>query len=335
MKPTYMRHSALPRLLATAATVAMGVCVAQAQACDRSGQSANFIVDQELNNDQRPGVMLSGWIGLVSANIANVQGCSAPTLAVDVNPSFSGLMPVGQITYAGTDYTTYALSATSPLIIIRHTSYPGPGGTGFHHTPVVVGTRTSHESVPMGTANALNSVFSVAFVSRGGGMHGGSHNLGTASTWVRQSPSLVMQHPLNITVRMRASTCVMSSASATLQDVAAADLKQPDDHAGMRGIGVAIACPYAGIPVKLSLADANDAGNTGSRLAPTANTTAGGVRVQLLRNDVPVVLGQTWDHGLSPSTQHGVVLQARYIREAGNLVPGVVEGQAIITATYR
>ncbi|KOO84679.1 hypothetical protein VL23_12040 [Stenotrophomonas maltophilia] len=96
-----------------------------------------------------------------------------------------------------------------------------------------------------------------------------------------------------------------------------------------------MACPHAGVPVKLTLTDANDPSNRGSQLAPTANATASAVRVQLLRDDLPVEFGQQWDHGLSASTQHDVTLQARYIRTTGTFAAGVVEGQAILTATYR
>lgn len=50
---------------------------------------------------------------------------------------------------------------------------------------------------------------------------------------------------------------------------------------------------------------------------------------------VPGVLSRT---STTPLTQDGgqaVTLAARYYREAGTFHAGVVEGQAVITATYR
>ncbi len=48
-----------------------------------------------------------------------------------------------------------------------------------------------------------------------------------------------------------------------------------------------------------------------------------------------VVLSQTWTIPLTQDGGQNITLTARYYREAGIFHAGVVEGQAVITATYR
>ncbi|MDZ7476900.1 fimbrial protein [Stenotrophomonas pavanii] len=330
---SYPRCYALPLAMG----LLLGTLSLHAQACAGFGQRANLVINEEVVDDHRPGIVLSNWIGFYSANIAQVRGCTEDALPMEISPSFAGLTAVGSVEYQGVTYVTYQVSATSPLLIFRHLGYPGggSGGSGFHYTPITVGTRAAIEGLRRGSNIAINSTFNVAIVSRGGSMQSASADLGMATTWLRDHPGFVMQHPASVTLTVKASTCDLSDASAKLADVNAADLAVPGDFSAVRQVRVAMACPHAGVPVKLTLTDANDPSNRGSQLAPTANATASAVRVQLLRDDLPVEFGQQWDHGLSASTQHDVTLQARYIRTTGTFAAGVVEGQAILTATYR
>lgn len=48
-----------------------------------------------------------------------------------------------------------------------------------------------------------------------------------------------------------------------------------------------------------------------------------------------VVLSQTWAIPLTQDGGQNITLTARYYRDAGTFHAGVVEGQAVITATYR
>lgn len=89
------------------------------------------------------------------------------------------------------------------------------------------------------------------------------------------------------------------------------------------------------IDVQLSLADANDPGSSNVQLAPAPGATAGGVQVQLLRGGQPVQFGQAWSHGWSSKGQQSIPFSARYLRTADPLVPGLVKGEAVLTADYR
>ena len=147
-------------------------------------------------------------------------------------------------------------------------------------------------------------------------------------------PSLVKTDNYNVTANLKAKTCTFSNTPVTLADAHVADLPAAGRTTGSLDFNVPMRCNGV-FPLFLALTDATAPGNTGSRLAPTRNATAGAVRVELLQEGRPVVLGQRW---ALPQTQNGlqnIALTARYYREAGTFHAGVVEGQAIITATYR
>ncbi len=306
-------------------------------ACTGFGQRANLNIDQEVFNDPEPGVVLTGWLGFASVNIAQVLGCTQDALPMEINPSYTGLTAVGTVSHQGETYVTYQLSSTSPLLIFRHLGYPGggSGGSGFHYTPMTIGTRASIEGLRLGANIAINSTFSVAVVSRGGPMQAASASLGTGTTWLRDFPSLVMQHPIRVTLRLRNPTCSLSNAGFNLDDVSADVLSAAGSSSREQTFQVALHCQAAGVPVKLTLTDANAPTATGSLLKPTANATAQGVHVELLRNGVPVVLRRQWNHGASGAGAQNIDLEARYTRVAGAFRIGVVEGQAVLTADYR
>ncbi|AWH45084.1 fimbrial protein [Stenotrophomonas sp. ZAC14A_NAIMI4_1] len=308
-----------------------------AMACTGLGQSANLDIDHEVLNDPAPGVVLTGWLGFASVNIAQVLGCTQDALPMEINPSFTGLTAVGTVNYEGETYVTYQVSPTSPLLIFRHSGYPGggSGGSGFHHTPLTIGTRASIEGLRRGANDAINSTFTVAVVSRGGPMQTTSASLGTGTTWLRDFPSLVMQHPIRVNLRLRNPTCSLNHAGFSLTDVSADVLGAAGSSSSEQAFQVKLQCDAAGVPVKLTLTDANAPTATGSLLKPTANATAEGVQVELLRNGVPVALGQQWNHGASSAGAQNIDLQARYTRVPGAFKIGAVEGQAVLTADYR
>ena len=138
-----------------------------------------------------------------------------------------------------------------------------------------------------------------------------------------------------MTVNIEQPTCSLSDTAFTLTEISADVVRTVGDSSHEQTFPVKMQCEAAGIPVKLTLTDANDPTATGSLLKPTAHATAEGVQVELLRNGVPVRLGQQWDHGASGSGEQNIDLQARYTRVPGALKIGDVEGQAVITATYR
>ncbi|QII31054.1 fimbrial protein [Stenotrophomonas maltophilia] len=100
------------------------------------------------------------------------------------------------------------------------------------------------------------------------------------------------------------------------------------------GFDVAMNCPMDNIDVQLSLAEANGPGSNG-QLAPAPGATAGGAQVQLQRGGQPVQFGQTRWHGWSSKGQQIIPFSARYLRTADPLVPGVITGEAVLTAEYR
>ncbi|KAG1445387.1 hypothetical protein G6F57_017578 [Rhizopus arrhizus] len=148
------------------------------------------------------------------------------------------------------------------------------------------------------------------------------------------NPSLTKLESFSVSATLRTKTCTLANATVVLDDAYVLDLPAAGSSSGQRDFNVVMRC-NGRYPVSLVLTDANGPGNTGSRLTPTSNATATGVRVELLQEGTPVVLGQRWMLAESQNGSQNIPLAARYYREAGAFGAGVVEGQAIITATYR
>ncbi|KAA9003901.1 fimbrial protein [Stenotrophomonas cyclobalanopsidis] len=121
----------------------------------------------------------------------------------------------------------------------------------------------------------------------------------------------------------------------SLPDVRPTALPTAGSTAGNSTLNVRMNCPSAGTTVKLTLTDANgNSGGTG-QLTPTRDSTAAGARVRLLRGTTPVQFGTQWTHGASSAGDQSIAFTAQYIRTSGALQPGVLRGEATLTADYQ
>ena len=265
-----------------------------------------------------------------------MRGCDTPRAhPLDISLEASGLTPVSTIDYGGKTYVTYQLSATSPLFFFPvhvKTSDPGVGG-GFERVPAQQGTATRVNSYEAGGGD-LYTYPHLGVVARAGMQSVPQTLLGVEVVQHTQFPQS-NRHTVYATVNIEQPTCTLGSAGFSLTGVSADVLGAAGSSSREQTFQVKLQCDAAGVPVKLTLTDANAPTATGSLLKPTANATAQGVQVELLRNGVPVVLGQQWNHGASGAGAQNIDLQARYTRVAGSFSIGEVEGQAVLTADYR
>lgn len=266
-----------------------------------------------------------------------LEGCTpGAVVPFDVTASMPGLEFVRNVTIEGVRYPAFGLTAygRGPLLIFKHAATDIRGGGPDYQSPLDVARGNHIPSIPMNSSGRGSYVL-VAAVSRGGGMASVPATLlGSIRQVSALYPSWIKTDTFTVVVNLRVPTCAMTDTPVTLADVAAADLPSSGSHAGERGFDVVMNCNGA-FPVDMVLTDANSPGNTGSRLEPTAHSTAGAVRVELLREGAPVALGNTWTIPMTQNGTQNIRLAARYYRETGVFHGGVVEGQALITATYR
>lgn len=308
---------------------------ATAMACTEqryAGASIGLTIDAW--DDVEPDKVIASWTW--DGNATFLAGCGFDDIPFDITPSLAGLEFVRNVMVDGQVYPAFGLTAypRSPLLIFKHLIWPGISGIPEVEAPLDVRKVNHVSSGPMVSLHR-GSIVHIAAVSRGGIMQPVPTTLlGPISRVSPLYPMWVKTDTFTVTANLKVPTCSFADTAFTLKDVAAADLPAADTAAGEETFNVEMNC-NGQFPVTMKLTDANAAGNTGSRLTPTGNATAGSVRVQLLREGAPVVLGQTWSIAQSQMGNQNIALSARYYREAGTFHAGVVEGQAVIEATYR
>lgn len=174
----------------------------------------------------------------------------------------------------------------------------------------------------------------VLFFTRGSRLRTFEMGGGTMHFEVPKYPFLNGSVAVRFKLTFPATTCPLEDASQSLDDVQVAELFAPGDTAKEKGVALRMLCAADPPRAKMTLTDANDASNTGSELSPTADSDAQGVRVQLLREGREVQFGQSWQFD---SPTGGTLLHeftARYLRTSDALVPGIIKGQAVLTADY-
>ncbi|HGM6070034.1 TPA: fimbrial protein [Stenotrophomonas maltophilia] len=317
---------AISRRLRAAAGVLFCLASPMAVACTASNSgTTDFVVDMKVTDRVLVLRGEPGWI----------RGCD-PSIEhrVDISLQGLGLTPVSTTEYQGKTYVTYQLSPTSPLFFFPVTVQTSPGEFGaFEFFPAAEGTPLTVVSY----ADSSKELFAYPYlgVLRRAGMQ--SMPRTELGTEVIQHTTFPYSNRLSVsaTVNVLLPTCTLGDTSFSLASIGADVLQSVGDASREQRFPVTMQCESAGIPVKLTLTDANDPTAAGSTLKPTANATAEGIRVELLRNGVPVDLGQQWDNGLSGNGAQEIALQARYVRIAGPFKLGEVEGQAVLTAEYR
>ncbi|MCO7470018.1 fimbrial protein [Stenotrophomonas maltophilia] len=271
------------------------------------------------------------------ANVGRISGgfeCTAGQTAFNIDAPLSGLTYVRDVQMDSYLYKVYSTGPRSPLIGFSFSVKRA--GTTFGGPPIELGVRNRHPGEPLTQKEPMNvDVYMVIFF-RGGAMESiPMTDLGTITSSVEGDPSQSMQHHVRLEITVPPVTCTLASASHTLDDVVANELAASGSNAKESSFNVTMNCPMDNIDVQLSLADANDPGSSNGQLAPAPGATAGGVQVQLLRGGSPVQFGLAWSHGWSSKGQQSIPFSARYLRTADPLVPGLVKGEAVLTADYR
>lgn len=275
--------------------------------------------------------------GAILGSGSRFENC-APLSSVRVRfqPSLSGLKYVRTLVRNGASTPLYEFHPTSPLVYFNIDMRPDNDSV-FVQLPVDNGAPLEVD-VPIGRNGLADIRITAGFYTRGGPMSSAdSRFIGTVVTSLPDFPAAgEILHEMNTGIDVRQRSCALSDVSMALADVSVNELMNPDDVAKEEEIRISMNCPMGGIPVKLTLSDNHDVGNTGSQLSPAPGTDAQGVRIELLRNGTPVQFGVRWDHGHSMpgGGSESVAFSARYRRVAGPLVPGDVVGEAVLTADY-
>ncbi len=318
------------RLVVLLAAVAPGVALA-CTSQENAGSTIHLTIDAW--EDPIPDKLVASWKGGGSSVFLN--GCAYGALVpFEVTSAIAGLDFVRNVVIDGERYPAFGLRAypRSPLLIFRHLGGDLQGGDilmplDIRHT---VTTRTA----PFTGARRTSYVW-MAAVSRGGDMQEvPTTSLGTISRVAPAFPRFTKTDTFSVSATLKVPTCSVTNTAVALDEVHIADLPSAGASTGEKDFNVSMRCNGT-FPVELELTDANAPGSTGSRLAPTANATADGVRVELLKEGIPMALGVPWTIPQAQNGGQNILLTARYYREAGAYSGGVVEGQAILTATYR
>ncbi|MBP1015572.1 type 1 fimbrial protein [Serratia fonticola] len=172
---------------------------------------------------------------------------------------------------------------------------------------------------------------------------GGGGTVGTTDT------SVLMLNASTITIR--AKTCQLTSASVqniTLPPVAKNQFSGVGSSPNVGQSFIVSTQCEEGVNLYATMTDATNPANIGNILTPGEGTTASGVGVQVLRNDIPVSFGPAssaegnlnqWYIG-SAASGPGIYpfiipLKARYVQTAANMTAGAVKARTTITFSYQ
>lgn len=314
----------------------LSVSVADAYACrlvsgdDNVADGLIMLPDQEF-----PWVRL--YNGGNGRNGPTFEGCPAnSTVEVQFNPRMPGLSYVVDVEYAGRMFPAFGWSPTSPLIILNlyRAQTGAPSETSYNPVradrPTTIPLRTGLGGSPL--TLSLNYVI----FSRGHAMTSVPPVVLEGTTILPGFPSnLPLDHSLSFELGIAGRTCTLADTHLRLAPINAEALLAVGATGGEQKMDVMMQCPREGIPVTLTLRDAGNSSASGSLLTPTTNSTSRGVAIQLLRDGTPTRFGESWSGIPSVAGQQSITLSARYFRTADALIPGTLEGQAVLNADYR
>ncbi|RQR29031.1 type 1 fimbrial protein [Burkholderia sp. Bp9143] len=148
--------------------------------------------------------------------------------------------------------------------------------------------------------------------------------------------------PMGKVLAMQQSCTVTTpNVPVPLPSIAASKLPTVGATAGDTGFNIGLSCK-TGSGVYVTLTDLTDTGNTGNQLTLTPDSTAKGVKLQILKDGQPVSYGpdsgaignpNQWYVGPSASTNH-IPLSAQYIA-TDRVSAGKVKGVATFTMSYQ
>lgn len=275
---------------------------------------------------------------LASASGRLVMLCDPADTRLELRPQFSGLryareIPVYEHVVAG-----YEINATSPLLAFTIISL---GSCDEHAADCKqIELPEGDDGLRDGQVRAFNLsegnrkeiALSIAAYSRGGPMND------LPTTFAGSVTSLFGgsggAHQFNIGFYFLPQTCRVGARDIVLDDVAAEAL---DAHhvAGRKAFDIAVDCGAQARELTLMLTDANDAGSTHDWLSAASGSSAQGVALQVLHQGQPVLMSQAWRYGDTGSGSVSVPFSAQYLRTSGPLLPGLIRGEAVLTADYR
>lgn len=99
-------------------------------------------------------------------------------------------------------------------------------------------------------------------------------------------------------------------------------------------MAVRLSCGTDAPRVQVALTDASDATNSGSLLTLGADSTAKGVRVQLLQSGREAQFGRILDFEPGVGGAQDITFTARYMRTDEPLKPGLIKGEAVLNVDY-
>lgn len=321
------------RCAVTAATLLTGTL----HACNVV-QGSDLISGGEITiaDETRPDVLLHSVSNGRSGGLL-FTNCPRVT-AIDMHsaPQMAGLTYVRDILFGGHPYPAFGWGPDSPLIVFNIHKYSAGAPSGTDNTPYRADATNTFQ-VTSGHGGDVNMTLSLGYFiySRGGAMTSVAPTTLSAITTMPGFPANgSLQHSLSFSLVIPARTCVLSDTALQLSPASANQFPSVGASTGETALNVLMNCPRDGINVKLTLHDALDPGNQGSILTPPPSRGDAGVAVQLLRDGQPVHFGDQWTHADPHAGDQTIALTARYVRTAGALTPGSVQGKAILTADY-
>jgi len=302
-----------------------------AQDCSMTRPAPPTVARNLLRNEPLPDMVLADFTGIDWGTI-NCSGASAGVMRFQ--PAFAGLNYVRDVTIQGERYPAYETSSTSVLVALRIRDNHTDGSSSFR--PIDIHQPITWPSPDFIHWEQHNVMVQLAFVSRGGDMASqGLLSIGGGRTSPLRLPNVEIEHSISLDVRLIAPTCSLVPITLTLPDVRLSELAQPGEVAATTDLNAVMNCPVDGVRAALTLTDVHGESGSPGELSPTADSSARGVRIRLLRNSVPVVFGQSWDHGAAHQGRNFIGLQAQYRRTADMAAPGSLRGEALLTADYQ
>ena len=313
----------------------------EAEACTTTagGGSYSHTLNVPIEDREAPlGSRLSGGDWMVLGRGSNYfSGCPANE-RVAISLRIAGqLTYVTDIVYGGRTYSAYQITPTSALFIFQHVTEIGQGsGSSATETPVrdLNTTVSAGEPPASGNTDTRRATYMrYRIIGRGSLMTTASQRITFRMSPVNY-PSVIVSPSHGQTINIPVPTCAFADQAVRLDDIDATTLSAQGPSAYSKRFDVSMNCNLAGKTLRFSIRDATTPGNTSTELAPTADSTAQGVRLQILRGGTPLAMNTTWN---TPSVKGNITLElaARYYRLPGAFLSGSIGGKATLMVDYQ
>lgn len=338
---TMIRSNNMRVALTLFGTLGATSCFACTGYSGASAYGSNLNVPVEKRDAPQGTSLMGGTWGILGNGAVPTNyffsGCSPDervAIAVQVN---GPLTYVADVVYAGRVYAGYELTPSSPLYIFQHVTEIGTGtGAQRFEAPMrdLSGIFSAGATPPPGNTDTTRSSYiRYSIVARGGLMTTTSGIRVSFSMSPQAYPSLRQTVSLGGSVIVEQPTCHLVNQTVQLDDIASVDMAMQGPSTYIKHFTLSMACNLAGESIRMSIRDAGAGDNNGMELSPTADSTAQGVRLQLLRDGRPLAMNTSWT---APSVKGNITLDmgARYYRIAGPFLSGTIGGKATLTVDY-